>query len=169
MAKKGKVKNGNNKAKHTKLLNQKKNKVKSAKLQNKIRLKEIVSRSKILLQNCPCGSEKSYQDCCHIAHKNINVVQTAEQLMRSRYTAFTMGDIDYLMQSHHSSTRPIHEKDEILAWAKAVKWQKLEILNTTADTVEFKAYFNENSKDEYLHENSKFVKENGVWMYLDRV
>ena len=166
MSKKGKVKNGNNKAKHTKLLNQKKNKVKNAKLQNKIRLKEIVARSKVQLQNCPCGSGKLYQDCCAIAHQNSTDVKTAEQLMRARYTAFTMGNIEYLMESHHSTTQPLKEKQEILDWAKSVEWQRLEILNVTEDTVEFKAYFNENGTDEYLHENSKFVKENGVWMYL---
>lgn len=169
MAKKGKAKNGNNKAKHTKLLNQKKKRVKDAKLQNKLRLKEIVARSKTMQQDCPCCSQKLYIDCCAIAHKNIAEVKTAEQLMRSRYTAFTMSNIDYLMESHHSSTRPLNEKQEILDWAKSVVWLRLEVLNSTENTVEFKAYFTENGKDELLHENSKFVKENGNWMYLGMV
>ena len=64
--------------------------------------------------NCYCGSLKSYNNCCEIAHKNLAEVETAEQLMRSRYSAFVLADGDYLMQSHHSSTRPIKEKKRLL-------------------------------------------------------
>lgn len=169
MSKKGKAKNGNNKAKHTKLLNQKKKRVQDAKIQNKIRLKNIINRSKIQLQECPCGFSKNYKECCEIIHLDINKAETPEQLMRSRYSAFVLENIDYLMLSHHSTTRPLDEKEEILKWTKSVNWQKLEILNSTKDTVEFKAYFTGNNMDQFLHENSKFEKEDNVWKYLDKV
>tara|TARA_R110002051_G_scaffold244070_1_gene304058 strand:- start:23381 stop:23767 length:387 start_codon:yes stop_codon:yes gene_type:complete len=123
--------------------------------------------------NCPCGTLKEYTDCCEIAHKNIFAVTTAEQLMRSRYTAFTMGNGDYLMKSHHSSTRPIKEKKEIENWAKSVTWIRLEIIEVikgnNADekgTVAFNAYYYENSKVEIINEKSAFVKENDCWFYL---
>jgi len=123
--------------------------------------------------NCACGSGKQYKNCCFIAHQNIKKVETAQQLMRSRYVAFTKAMGNYLMQSHHSTTRPLSEKNDIVNWAKSVKWDRLEILNTTKGqindtdgTVEFKAYFYEKSKLQFIHENSKFVKENGVWVYL---
>ena len=62
-----------------------------------------------------------------------------------RYSAFVFANIDYLQKSHHSSTRPSKkEKREIESWAKSVNWLKLEVLNSTKTTVEFKAYFMEN-------------------------
>lgn len=123
--------------------------------------------------DCYCGSLKQYSDCCEKAHKNLDEVKTAEQLMRSRYSAFVLANGEYLMQSHHSSTRPVKEKKAIVKWAKSVEWIKLEVLETskgstndTEGTVTFKAYFYEKGKVDVIHEKSKFVKENNYWMYL---
>ncbi len=123
--------------------------------------------------SCNCGSGKLYVDCCGLAHKDLNAVNTAEQLMRSRYTAFTMGDGDYLMESHHVTTRPISEKEEIVVWAKSVEWVELKILSTskglendTKGTVLFKAFFKEQGNLNYIEEHSTFVKEDGCWYYL---
>ncbi len=123
--------------------------------------------------NCPCGSSKKYSDCCAIAHRTISLVKTAEQLMRSRYTAFTMANGEYLMKSHHSTTRPIKDQKAIEDWAKSVNWIRLEVLETTKGkqndkkgTVKFNDYYFENGKVEVIYEKSAFVKENGLWMYL---
>jgi len=176
MSKQGKVKNGNNKAKHTKLLNQKKNKIREEKLLNKQRLKALIKKSNLHKELCPCTSEKAYGDCCAVAHSDIQKVATAEQLMRSRYTAYVLCNIEYLMNSHHSSTRPIKDQEEILKWTNSVKWIKLEVLNCSEGsvsdvkgTVEFKAHFEENKMPEVIHEHSKFVKENDHWVYLGEV
>ncbi len=173
MPKKGKIKNGNNKAKHTKLLNQKKNKVREEKLRNKKNIKALMIKSNLYKSMCPCGLGNTYQFCCAIAHNDIEKVKTAEQLMRSRYTAFVLGNIDYLMESHHSSTRPINEKEEILKWSKSVKWVGLEVLESKngkelddIGSVEFKANFIEFNEDMVIHENSKFIKENDIWVYV---
>ena len=173
MGKQGKIKNGNNKAKHTKLLNQKKAKVRDAKALNKQRLKAIMAKKNQLEQPCPCGSEITYEECCYKGHMAIETLVTAEQLMRSRYSAYVMADIDYLMKSHHSTTCPNNEKEEILKWTKSVKWIRLEVLNSSKGldndsdgTVEFKAYFKENGIVSVIHENSKFIKENKYWVYL---
>ncbi|WP_246147033.1 YchJ family protein [Seonamhaeicola marinus] len=106
-------------------------------------------------------------------HKNIAEAKTAEQLMRSRYSAFVLANGDYLMKSHHSTTRPVKEKKAIVKWAKSVEWIKLEVLETTRGTlhdtegtVTFKAYFYEKGKVDVIHEKSKFVKENNCWTYL---
>lgn len=123
---------------------------------------------------CPCNPNKKYTECCKIAHNNIANVTSAEQLMRSRYSAFVLANIEYLQKSHHSSTRPKNrEKKEILAWTKSVEWIKLEVINTTkgqkndnTGTVEFKAYFLENGLMDIIHENSAFCKENNHWVYL---
>ena len=115
---------------------------------------------------CPCNPSKLYDDCCKTAHQNIHFVTTAEILMRSRYSAFVMANIEYLQKSHHSSTRPSKvEKKEILAWTKSIEWVKLDVLQSTESTVKFKAYFYENGSLNIIHENSFFVKENNCWVY----
>ncbi|MDX1364843.1 MAG: YchJ family metal-binding protein [Arenibacter latericius] len=125
------------------------------------------------IMNCPCGTQMPYSDCCEIAHKKISAVTTAEQLMRSRYTAFVLANGDYLMESHHKSSRPIKEKNSIITWAKSVSWIRLEVLETTKGrkndtkgTVTFNAYFFENGQVDVIHEKSNFIKENGIWQYL---
>ncbi|RKR14670.1 SEC-C motif-containing protein [Maribacter vaceletii] len=124
-------------------------------------------------ENCFCGNKKSYTICCKILHNNILKTETAEQLMRSRYSAFASGNGDYLMKSHHSKTRVLEDKKEIIAWAESVTWIKLEVLETTKGkkedtegTVTFNAHYYENGKVNILNEKSAFVKENGHWVYL---
>lgn len=127
-------------------------------------------------QNCPCGRPKEYIDCCGKAHQNIANAKTAEDLMRSRYVAFTRADGDYLMDSHHSMTRKSVRKEELVHWAKSVKWLKLEIVNTkgggeddTEGIVEFKAHLSEGSKKKVMHQHGKFLREFGHWVYFDVV
>jgi len=117
---------------------------------------------------CPCNPLNLYVDCCKKAHDNIDSVSTPEILMRSRYSAFVLANIEYLQKSHHSATRPSKlEKEEILTWTKSVNWVKLEVLNSTENTVEFKAYFYENGALNMIHENSFFTKEKNHWVYKD--
>jgi len=124
---------------------------------------------------CPCKSSKEYKDCCELAHKDIRAVKTAGQLMRSRYSAFTLANGDYLLKSWHSSARPsAREKKDIERWAKSVIWTDLQIINKVKGEesdnngiVEFKAFYIENSKLNVIHERSNFVKEDGIWFYVD--
>ncbi len=125
---------------------------------------------------CPCGSHICYSKCCGPIHKDIKQAITTEQLMRSRYTAYTMADGDYLMKSHYSKTRPVQDMAEIVHWSKSVLWMRLIILNSTngqahddTGTVEFKAFFMDQGEMDVIHENSKFIKENGHWVYVDMV
>ncbi|HLV14505.1 MAG TPA: YchJ family metal-binding protein [Xanthomarina sp.] len=123
--------------------------------------------------NCYCGNNKTYKACCEVFHLNNGKTETAEQLMRSRYSAFVLANGDYLMQTHHRSTRPNSEKKAIENWAKSVEWIKLEVLETTHGlnndkdgTVTFNAYFYENGHVDVIHEKSTFIKENETWYYL---
>ena len=63
--------------------------------------------------NCLCGRDKLYESFCSLVHRDIKNVKTAEDLIRSRYVSSTKDDDDYLMKSHHLSTRPISEKEDI--------------------------------------------------------
>ncbi|WP_228547328.1 YchJ family protein [Nonlabens antarcticus] len=130
-----------------------------------------------LKMTCPCHSAYLYKNCCSIAHKNIKAVRTAEQLMRSRYSAFVLGNTNYLSRSHHSSQKPTNEEmREIELWTKSVTWIKLEITQTSMGlendvlgTVEFTAHFKEAGKLQTIQEHSRFCKENGHWVYFDAI
>lgn len=126
--------------------------------------------------DCPCCSSKKYTDCCEEIIKNENA-PTAISLMRSRYTAYTQGNEDYLYKTTHQKTREAFQSYDINEWLKENEWTKLEIIsqehgniNDTAGIVEFKAFYHTKSGDsEILHEKSNFVKEKGKWLYVDGV
>lgn len=126
-----------------------------------------------MTKNCYCGSLKASGNCCLPIIEGERLATTSEELMRSRYTAYVIANIDYLIKSHHPKTRPIKEKKDILRWTKSLQWISLEIIKTKAGLsndiegwVEFKAIFIENGSPQAIHENSYFVKENGKWFYL---
>ncbi|MEV0372416.1 YchJ family metal-binding protein [Streptomyces sp. NPDC050636] len=118
---------------------------------------------------CPCGRDATYSDCCAAFHQGRTAAPTAERLMRSRYSAFAVGDAAYLLRTWHSTTRP-----DGLEFDSAQRWTGLEILGTTggsafhADgTVEFRAHYTLRGHADSQHENSRFVREAGQWVYVD--
>ena len=120
-------------------------------------------------QPCPCGAGLPYADCCAPAHRGTSAAATAEALMRSRYSAFAVGDAGYLLRSWHSRTRPAR-----LRLDPDTRWTGLEILETdrgglfdTAGTVAFRARYREAGRAGSLTERSRFVREGGRWVYLD--
>ena len=115
---------------------------------------------------CPCCSTLSYADCCEPYHLGMAKPATPEILMRSRYCAYALHLIDYLVQTTHPANRNLYQKDEIENWAKRSQWLKLEICNANQDKVEFKAYYLNGGTTYIHHENSTFKKEHGIWYYL---
>jgi SEC-C motif domain protein len=117
-------------------------------------------------QTCPCCSQNPFSACCEPFIIGTKTPPTALALMRSRYTAYVLHDADYLIKTTHISQRKQYSKTEILDWAKNNNWQKLEIINKTQTTVEFKAYFlNQDSNAIIHHEFSNFKLENDNWFY----
>lgn len=117
---------------------------------------------------CFCGSTIPFQDCCGKYITGIEKAPTALALMKSRYAAFATQQAVYLLDTTHSSQRKYYSKADILNWATANEWQKLEIISFTENTVEFKAYFlDEKKQNQIHHEFSTFKKENGSWFYVD--
>ena len=96
-------------------------------------------------KKCYCGTSKAFKECCEIYINGIQKAPTAEALMRSRYAAYASHNADYLVATTHVSQRKHHSKKDILDWATANNWLRLEILKTTENTVEFKAYFLDNA------------------------
>jgi SEC-C motif-containing protein len=115
---------------------------------------------------CPC-SGNDYASCCGRFIDGGELPTSAEQLMRSRYTAFTLRREAYLKASWHPSTRPA----EPAAQDDGVKWLGLEVCRHAADgdaaTVEFVARYKIGGRAQRLHEVSRFIREDGKWYYLD--
>ena len=122
---------------------------------------------------CPCGSRLSYIQCCGIYHHQQDDPPTPERLMRSRYTAFSLGLESYLINTWHHTTRPegpLHLDHDL------TRWIGLEIMHAHHDhtqqnpefgRVEFKAYSIINQHLRCLHEHSRFICEGEKWRYLD--
>ena len=94
--------------------------------------------------------------------------------MRSRYTAYTMEEVDYIVSSHHESSRDDVDRDAALKWAEQAEWSGLEIVETEkgqeADdegVVEFVAKFSLQGAEQRHHERSRFKKVDGKWFYVD--
>jgi SEC-C motif-containing protein len=114
---------------------------------------------------CPCGSGLELDACCGPVVRNERPADTAEELMRSRYTAYVLGDVDHLFRSWHPATRP-----NDLSGLPTVEWTGLEVLDVVdggpeddRGIVEFRASHRGGS----LHERSRFTRRGRRWVYLD--
>lgn len=125
--------------------------------------------------NCYCCSGREFEDCCQPFIEGTKKPSTAEELMRSRFSAYATCEVDYLVRSTHPATRKFHDAAALRRWASENEWQKLEIIatdqGTAADkhgTVEFKAdYTDADHRPQTHHEKSSFRKELGKWFFVD--
>lgn len=120
---------------------------------------------------CPCGTGRPLDECCGPLHDGTRTAATAEQLMRSRYSAFALGNAPYLVQTWHPRTRP-----RTLEVDAGVRWTGLDVLAAsggspleTEGTVEFRALYVVAGHAGAQHERSRFLRERGRWLYLDGV
>lgn len=125
-------------------------------------------------QLCPCGSNNNYLECCGRFIENNELPNTPEKLMRSRYTAFTLANIDYIAAT--MSGNAMHDFDLASAYnfATGVKWVSLKVIDSglNSDTigfVKFQAKYKVNGKMEKLNEHSLFEKIENKWYYTDKV
>jgi SEC-C motif-containing protein len=122
-------------------------------------------------QPCPCRRGEPFGECCGPALAGARPAATAEALMRSRYTAFAVGDTDYLLRSWHPRTRPV-----TLDLDPDQRWLFLEIVRTEhggpfddSGLVEFIAHYRADGERGALHEVSRFSRVEGAWVYLDGI
>ena len=121
-------------------------------------------------QACPCGSGEEYGHCCGALHRGERTAATALALMRSRFSAFALGDADYLIATWHPETRP-----KRLDLDDGIVWRRLQIVDTDAGctddetgVVEFRARYEHDGKRHILHERSRFDRDRrGAWRYID--
>jgi SEC-C motif domain protein len=120
------------------------------------------------MKNCYCGRPNRFENCCQPFILGNQKPTTAEDLMRSRYSAYATQAADYLVATTHRSTRKFHKKAAILAWSKSNQWIKLKVIETTETTVNFEAYYLDSQRKAKIHfEKSTFILENGNWFYVD--
>lgn len=119
--------------------------------------------------SCPCGSGRHLSACCAPLLGGDELAATAEQLMRSRYTAYALGHEEYLLDTWHASTRPGQLG---LAESPEVQWLNLRIIRTQAGglhdsegLVEFVARYKPAGRAGRLHEISRFCRIDGRWFY----
>ena len=122
---------------------------------------------------CPCQSGKSYTDCCQPFHLHQMIPDSAEKLMRSRYTAYTQVNIPYIVETTVPAQQPLLDQQAMQLWGDETDWAGLKIISHQPfvskihSWVEFKAFFNiENGIDAH-HERSLFGLISGRWYFVD--
>lgn len=119
------------------------------------------------MKKCFCGANEPFSSCCGPIIRGLKA-DSAEKLMRSRYSAYVTHAIDYLIETTHPSKRQALVRKEIEEWAKSNIWQQLEIVGSSEFIVEFRAHYKDRKgKNQVHHEKSTFVFENDSWYYLD--
>ncbi len=118
--------------------------------------------------DCPCQSDLSYAQCCQDFIQQIRIPESAQQLMRSRYSAYVLADSSYILATWHPQYRP---KDLTLTFNDP-HWIGLKIVQCQAGTisdeeglVEFIARYKVNGKAHKLKETSLFKQLNNRWYY----
>ena len=122
---------------------------------------------------CRCGSAKTYPNCCEPFLNLQTKADTAEQLMRSRFSAFSLHKTQYLIDSLHPSKRQAEEESSLQQSIQNTCWIQLNILQCqqgkkgdSQGTVEFTASFEENGEFYQLHEESNFIYDQ-QWYYTE--
>src|SRR5262245_46704431 len=124
--------------------------------------------------SCPCESGRPYDACCGPLLEGSEHAATAEALMRSRYTAFVRGAVDYLLDTYDPATRDPAERGAIENWSRGATWLGLQIVATERGgagdedgVVEFRASYRQGDVVRVHHERSRFRRSDGRWYYLD--
>lgn len=133
---------------------------------------------------CPCGDSqdgqtRAYSDCCEPFISGLAKPQHCEQLMRSRYSAYSLAKVDYLVATWHPSKRSALSRQDLIQSAESTEWKRLQIVKSSQQgekgVVEFNAWFNDKdvhgagqkSEIHCLHETSRFEKVDDQWFYVD--
>ncbi|SIQ30462.1 YchJ family protein [Aquipseudomonas alcaligenes] len=119
---------------------------------------------------CPCGSSITLDDCCGKLHQG-QPAPSAEQLMRSRYSAYTLGLIDYLVATTLPAQQAALDSDSMRAWSLGSTWLGLEVeaseLLDTHAFVTFTARWHDGHGEHSHRERSAFVQQAGRWYFID--
>ncbi len=122
---------------------------------------------------CPCGSNRSLEECCGPLLAGAPA-STPEALMRSRYSAYALCNIDHLERSLAPESRSDHDRKAAEEWSRSAEWLGLSILSSEGGKagdetgmVEFLARFRHGGLEQSHHETSRFRRHEGGWVYVD--
>lgn len=121
---------------------------------------------------CPCGSGKKYDECCGAIISGSAKAETAEALMRSRYSAYVMHEIDYIVKTCTSGEQEAIDVEETRRWSEESEWQGLKIIRTEKGKasdkegiVEFSATYSRKGLRDVHLERAYFKKVDDAWLY----
>lgn len=123
---------------------------------------------------CACGLGESTETCCLPIIKGERPAPTAEMLMRTRYSAYVLGEVDYILGTLHPEASNDVDREGTEKWSREAEWLGLEVVSTQkgaeedeAGVVEFIARFRMDGVDREHHEQAQFARHRGRWYYLD--
>ncbi|GHY04122.1 hypothetical protein VCSRO21_0195 [Vibrio cholerae] len=122
--------------------------------------------------SCYCGNTQPYSQCCEPIHLNPHSAQVPEQLMRARFSAHILKNVEFVIETYHPSCQASNERDAISESVHS-DWLRLEIISTQMGAtpnegfVHFKAFLEQEGEAFCLEERSRFLKENNCWFYID--
>ena len=120
---------------------------------------------------CPCQSGRDFTECCGPILAGHITAPTPEALMRSRFSAFARGELDYLRTTMVPEHQEEFHPDDARRWNENTQWLELIVHDTATDgdtgTVRFTAIFRHKESTQSLTERSRFVRRDGQWYYLD--
>ncbi|AEA42374.1 YchJ family protein [Fluviicola taffensis] len=120
------------------------------------------------VQLCYCGSNKPFENCCEPFLQGTNFPSTAEELMRSRYSAYVTMNVSYILETTSPKYRKYYNPKSILEWASKSTWISLEIISSSEKRVKFVAtYLDETGVLTRHTEDSQFEKIGGRWYFMD--
>jgi SEC-C motif-containing protein len=122
--------------------------------------------------DCPCGSGAALDACCGPTIDGEKKAETAEALMRSRYTAYATGKVEHVFATHDPETRDEIDERSARQWSEKSTWHGLEIVDTkdggpNDDTgeVEFIARYELKGEEHAHRERSTFRRVDGDWYF----
>ena len=123
---------------------------------------------------CICGIDDSTETHCGAIIRGDRAARTAEELMRSRYAAYALGEVDYILSTHAPEATDDVDREAIEEWASSSEWDSLEIVSTEAGdegdddgVVEFIARYTVQGAAQAHHERATFRKEEGKWVFVE--
>ncbi len=119
-----------------------------------------------MVSNCFCDTGLIFKNCCGKFIIEEKIPETAVALMRSRYTAYCLKEINYIIETTHPNYRKNYSEKSIRSWAEKCQFKSLKILSFTEKTVHFEAIYSDEKGKTHIHkEFSYFEKIEDKWFF----
>ncbi|MFP4306317.1 MAG: YchJ family protein [Desulfococcaceae bacterium] len=124
--------------------------------------------------SCPCGSGDPLESCCGPILRGERPAETAEALLRARFTAFARRETDFVVETNHPDQRGADNRETVESWASATQWHSLDIQEVAgggpeddAGFIRFVAHYTEKGKEGEHAEEAEFRRKDGRWFFFD--